>query len=63
MPAPSDPRVTKLEEHAAFSERTIEQLSAEITELNRRCRVLTERLASLEQRLGKLVEDGVETEG
>jgi len=62
-PNPNDPRVAKLEEHAAYSERTIEQLSAEIAELNRRCRQLTQRLASLEERFGKLQDDGMQADG
>lgn len=61
--APSDHRVTALEEHAAFSERTIEHLSTEIAELNRRCRVLSDRLALLEQRLGSLLDDDDEQTG
>jgi uncharacterized coiled-coil protein SlyX len=47
----SGPRLLKLEEAQAFSERTIEQLSAEMAELNRRLGEVSVRLSRLEQRL------------
>jgi len=57
-PTNGDPlRVTRLEENAAFTERTIESLSSEIAELNRRMKQLTDRLASMEQRIVKMMEE------
>lgn len=47
-------RLARLEESAAFNERAIEQLSAEIADMNRRVAALTKRLAALEERLGKM---------
>jgi uncharacterized coiled-coil protein SlyX len=53
---PRDLRLTALEEHAAFAEHTVDQLSTEIVELNKRIHTLSSRIDSLEQRLGKLLE-------
>jgi uncharacterized coiled-coil protein SlyX len=51
---PTPHRLTRLEEHAAFLERTVEQLGEEIAEVNRRVRALAQRLDSLETRIGRL---------
>jgi uncharacterized coiled-coil protein SlyX len=53
---PDDPRLTRLEEHAAFTEHTVEQLSTEIAELNRRLAETARRIQALEDRLTRLVE-------
>jgi uncharacterized coiled-coil protein SlyX len=53
---PEDDRLTRLEEHAGFTEHTVEQLSAEIRMLNARVHELSKRLESLEGRLGGVVE-------
>ncbi len=58
-PSPGDSshqRLTSLEEHSAFTEHAVDQLSAEIAELNKRVHVLVSRIDSLETRLGKLLE-------
>jgi uncharacterized coiled-coil protein SlyX len=47
----------KLEEAAAFTERTVEQLSVEVAELGRRLRELSQRTDALERRLTGVVED------
>lgn len=47
-------RVTGLEEHAAFSERTVEELAAEVRLLNERVRELGRKLAAAEERLGRV---------
>lgn len=44
-----------------LTERTVEELSEEIAELNLRMRHLADRLASIEGRLIKLVEDPADT--
>ncbi len=59
-PAPDpeiDQRLVRLEEAAAFTDHTVEQLSAEITELNRRLRELAHRTEHLERRLSGVVEE------
>jgi uncharacterized coiled-coil protein SlyX len=74
MSAPLDPpgdpdldrRLLKLEEAATFTDHTVEQLSAEIAELNRRLRELHERTESLERRVNGVVEQiekGPDAEG
>lgn len=52
-----DRRLVKLEEAAAFTERTVEQLSVEVAELGRRLRELSQRTDALERRLTGVVED------
>ncbi|MFN7020299.1 MAG: SlyX family protein [Phycisphaerales bacterium] len=62
MPPPDHPellgrleaRVTGLEEHAAFSERAVEELAAEVRLLNERVRDLGRKLAAAEARIGKV---------
>src|SRR5262245_28314788 len=54
-PDPRDQRLTSLEEHAAFTEHTVDQLSAEIAALNKRMHALAARIDSLDARLGKLL--------
>jgi uncharacterized coiled-coil protein SlyX len=49
-------RLERVEEGLAFTERTVEQLSAEMAELHRRVRDLGRKLAAMEERLGKVVE-------
>lgn len=49
-------RLARLAESLAFTERTVEHLSAEIAELNRRVRDLTRRLGAMEDRLGKALD-------
>ena len=48
------PRLTRLEEAIAHTDRTAEHLSAEIATLNQRVQSLTKRLAALEGQLTKL---------
>lgn len=55
-PTSGDTRVQRLEEHAAFTEHTVEQLSGEIADLNKRMAELLKRLQSLEGRLGKALD-------
>lgn len=55
--APPDPRLTRLEEHAAFTEHTVDQLSTEIAALNKRLLELTKKMATLESRLSKFLEE------
>lgn len=52
---PLDGRLMRLEEHVAFTEHTVEQLSQEIIDLNKRLAETTRRLALLESRLGKVL--------
>ena len=54
-PDAAEKRLTSLEEHAGFAEHTVEQLSAEITELNKRVHTLASRMSALEDRLGRLL--------
>ncbi|MBL8764432.1 MAG: SlyX family protein [Phycisphaerae bacterium] len=49
-------RLVKLEEHAGFQERLVEQLSEEIRGLGERLRSLERRLAQTEQRQQSLSE-------
>ena len=49
------PRLTRLEESAAFTDLTVEQLSAEVAELARRLHEATTRLARLEESLNRVV--------
>jgi|GEM_PF-6564338 len=59
-PAPDPPsdelRLTRLEEHAAFTEHTVDQLSAEIASVNKRLAELGKKMTGLEERLGKMLE-------
>lgn len=55
-PQNPDPRLTRLEEHAAFTEHTVDQLSTEIAELNKRLAELAKKMHGLEDRLGKVLE-------
>ena len=52
----ADERIGRLEESLAFTERTVEQLSGEIAEMNWRLQAMGKRLAALEERLTKLAE-------
>ncbi len=52
-----------MQEHAAHTERTVDELSGEITELNERMRQLADRLVSVERRFMKLIEDAPEKLG
>jgi uncharacterized coiled-coil protein SlyX len=54
-PALAD-RVQRLEEHAGFAEHTVEQLSAEILELNKRLADTARRLSALEARLSRILD-------
>lgn len=47
-------RVEKVEEHCAFSERTVEQLSEEVKLLNERVRQAMKKIEALERRLADL---------
>ena len=49
-------RLEKVEEHAAFSERTIEQISGEVFELSKRLADVAGRLGRLEEKLGGLAD-------
>ena len=49
-----DERARKLEEAQGFTEHAVEQLSAEIAELNRRLSQALSRLSRLEERLERL---------
>ncbi len=53
-------RVDRLEESQGYTERTVEQLSAEIADMNKRMQVMGKRLAALEAGLQKLKETGEE---
>ncbi len=53
---PAD-RVSRLEEHAAFTERAVEQLSQEIAAINRRLHTAVTRLGTLEARVAKLLSE------
>lgn len=53
-------RLTTLEEHAAFTERTVEQLSSEVAELGKRIHTLAARVEALEARLRKALEPPAE---
>jgi uncharacterized coiled-coil protein SlyX len=55
-PDPVERRLTSLEEHAGFAEHTVEQLSAEVAECNKRVHALAVRLAAMEERLGRLLQ-------
>ena len=52
----ADQQLRRLEEHAAFSERAIDQLSAEMAEINRRLLTLTNRLERMEHRIEKIAQ-------
>lgn len=56
QPDPVTERLVRLEEHAGFTEHSVEQLSAEIAECNKRMHALHARLAALEDRLGRLLQ-------
>lgn len=51
---PIDRRLTAIEEHAAFSERAVEELAEEVRLLNARVRELGQRLAAAEARVIKM---------
>jgi len=53
---PLETRLTRLEEHHAFAERTVEQLGEEIVALHQRVDDAHARIASLELRLARLTE-------
>ena len=50
-------RVEKVEEHCAFTERTVEQLSEEVKLLNERVRQVMKRMDGLERRLTELTSE------
>lgn len=52
----TDARLARLEEDGAFSERTIEQVSAEVFELSKRLTEIVGRLGRIENKLGGLAE-------
>jgi uncharacterized coiled-coil protein SlyX len=54
-------RIQRLEEHAGFAEHTIDQLSVEIRELNKRLADTVRRIASLEVRLTKMQDTAPES--
>lgn len=47
-------RLTRVEEHAGFTEHTVEQLSAEMAAMNKRMHELLRRIDGLERRLAEL---------
>jgi uncharacterized coiled-coil protein SlyX len=47
-------RLMRIEEHAGFTEHTVEQLSAEMAELGKRMLEITRRVEAIERRLGEL---------
>lgn len=49
-------RVEKVEEHCAFAERTVEQLSEEVKLLNERVRQAMKKIEALERRLESVME-------
>lgn len=53
-------RVQSLEEHIGFDQRTIEQLSGEIAQMNQRMQVALRRIESLETRLRELSESTID---
>jgi len=55
-PNHTDARLAQLEEHEAYSERSIEQISGEVFELSKRLADVTGRLERLEDRLGGLAD-------
>lgn len=60
-PNPSE-RLDRVEESLGYTDRTVEQLSAEIADMNKRMQALTKRLAVLEAGLEKMKETGEEEE-
>ncbi len=58
-PNPSE-RLDRIEESHGYTERTVEQLSAEIADMNKRMQAMGKRLAALEAGLQKLKEPGEE---
>jgi uncharacterized coiled-coil protein SlyX len=56
----SDARLARVEEALGFTERTVEQLSGEIADINKRLQSLAKRLAALEDRLGALEDPDTE---
>lgn len=53
---PDSERLKKLEEHAGFTEHTLDQLTGEMIELHRRIASLLKRMDALEGRLLELKE-------
>ncbi len=49
-------RLDRVEEHLAFAEHTVDQLSEEIRALNTRMMEAIRRIDALERRLGRVVE-------
>ena len=60
-PNPSD-RLDRVEESLGYTDRTVEQLSAEIADMNKRMQAMGKRLAAIEAGLQKLKETGEEGE-
>lgn len=60
-PNPSE-RLDRLEESHGYTERTVEQLSAEIADMNKRMQAMGKRLAALEAGLTKLQQGEEEVE-
>ena len=50
-------RIEKLEEASAYADRTVEQLSAEVFELNKKLEKANARIARLESRLQNVADD------
>lgn len=56
MPDDTTKRIETLEEHDAFNERAIEQMSGEVFELAKRLNDVAARLGRIEERLGGLAD-------
>ncbi|MEM9064216.1 MAG: SlyX family protein [Planctomycetota bacterium] len=63
MPDSQDNRIQKLEESGAFTDRTVEQLSDEVLQLNRKLERMTTRLERLEAKLLRVEDDVREAMG
>ena len=55
-----DARIERVEEALAFAERTIDQLSGEIADMNKRIAAMGKKIAGLEERIGKMGEGDTE---
>jgi len=55
VPPPSEDRLTRLEEHHAFADRTIEQLGDEVRHLSQRLHLALDRMDRLETKLAALL--------